>query len=103
MNGRVLIFGTVAAGLACVDLAQARPSTTSYTCAELRSVVARRGGVTMNVKGPHVYRRLVTERTQCLPGQATQRFYVPARQGRCEMRICFDPVLSGAPRRPLQP
>lgn len=83
-----LAVGTVIGSAA----AEARPSTTSYTCSGVRDLIARRGGITMNVKGTRVYRRFVPSRARCAPGQVTETYFAPTKSGQCRLRICVDPT-----------
>ena len=71
--------------------AEARPSTKSYTCNGVKSLVNKRGAIVMNHKSSSLYQRFVRNRTYCrYPDNITERFRVPTKTGACYLRICAE-------------
>lgn len=83
-----LLFVLLAVTAAGLQSAQARPSTSSYTCEKLRDYIVDRGAVVMNTKGRHVYDRFVVHSGFCDNSQIARRISVPASDGICRIRHC---------------
>jgi hypothetical protein len=68
----------VAATLAAVSLASARPNTTTMSCAEAAATVTRAGAITLST-GPYTYDRFVASVQYCQLRQQTEPAYAPTR------------------------
>lgn len=93
-NSKTLLLASATiliASFSVLAVAEARPSTKSYTCNGVKNFIADRGAVVMNHKASHLYRRFVANRGFC---KSTSRFLkafsVPTKSGRCTLRICVD-------------
>ena len=70
---------TVTAVLAAsLVAAEARPMTSTMTCAAVQRLVARSGAIVMNFT-PTTYDRVVRDQRWCLPSEGTVNLYVPTR------------------------
>ncbi|MEP1205943.1 MAG: hypothetical protein ABJM29_04815 [Rhizobiaceae bacterium] len=71
--------------------AEARPSTKSYTCSGLKSLIRDHGSIVMNHKNRSLYQKFVHSRRYCRrPYNTTKRFRVPTKTGACYVRICYE-------------
>ncbi len=85
----LLVAVTVTAAVPVI--AEARPSTQSYTCEGVKSLIRQRGAIVMSHKARHLYRRFVDSRYDCDTRSArTKPFSVPTKSGRCRLKICID-------------
>jgi len=85
---------TVLFAVALTTAASARPSTSSYTCSDLKDLIFQQGAIVMNTKGTSVYKRFVADVTLCLPQQITRRISVPSKSGKCRIQYCVDRIRS---------
>lgn len=98
MNSKLIKYLCIAAGTAAAfsfalptPSAEARPSTRSYSCEALKDLIYDRGAIVMNHKNSSLYRRFVHSRQYCRrPDNTTKRFRVPARDGTCYLKICYE-------------
>ncbi|MEE9375664.1 MAG: hypothetical protein V3V04_04960, partial [Rhizobiaceae bacterium] len=64
-----LFFASVSAAIVSTfllpQLADARPSTRSYSCERVKDIIHDRGAIVLNTKNSHVYRRFVSNRNYC--------------------------------------
>lgn len=80
--------------------AQARENTRSFTCGALKNYVDRSGAVVLNTRGPRVYKRFVRSRAYCSSFEIIEWEWVTARDGRCALKICWEPLSRGDQFRP---
>ena len=98
MNTNPIKYVCIAAAAAAVVIiaaptpsAEARPSTRNYTCERLKDLIYDRGAIVMNHKSSSLYRRFVHSRNYCRrPYNTTKRFRVPAADGSCYLKICYE-------------
>lgn len=76
--------------LAVPTIAEARPSTKSYTCSGLKGFIASRGAVVMDTKNRRVYDRLIASRRFCTFDKKPERIDVPTRTGQCQVLHCIE-------------
>ncbi len=94
----VISITVIAVGLSAANAvvmpgsAEARQSTTNFTCNGLHDFVDRRGAVVLNTKSGRIYRRFVRDRTFCPLNEKTRRYTVPTRDGGCRLNICYEPI-----------
>ena len=72
-------------------VAEARPSTKSYTCAGVKSLLKQRTAVVMNTTSSRVYRRFVANRYVCRRpgfGGYPEKMTVPTKSGPCRLVFC---------------
>lgn len=90
---KVMLICTVAAPLPIfvANIAEARPSTTSYICTGLKNFIRSHGAIVMNHKNASVYQRFVANRSYCSLGRGyVKRYWVPTRSGTCALKVCTD-------------
>jgi len=89
MRMPLLILALLVTGSA---VAQTRPSTLAMTCGQNRQLVAAKGAIVL-ATGATTYDLYVADARNCLPGQATKRSLVPARDTPyCPLQVCYDPT-----------
>lgn len=93
-------YALIAAG--CVFMMSAadahainRYMSTSMTCAEVGATIAREGAAIMRYQSPRtgmlLYDRYVRDRGFCLPGQASERRFIPTSdQPACPVNRCKE-------------
>ena len=84
-------LATSVLALGVIGVADARPSTKSYTCAGVKSLLKQRTAVVMNTTSSRVYRRFVANRYVCRrPGFGGYAEYmtVPTKSGSCRLVFC---------------
>lgn len=73
------------------SVADARPSTQSYTCEGVRHFIDQRGTVVMNTKNASVYRKFYAPHYQCPFSTEHTAHRVPTKSGTCTLYICREP------------
>jgi hypothetical protein len=71
-------FALAAVAFASVSVAQARPSTTTMTCAQAADLVQANGAIVLGTGG-HTYDRFVSHQGYCGIGEVTRPAWVPTR------------------------
>ena len=66
----------LAAIVASTQLAEARPNTTTMSCAQAAATVARAGAIVLST-GKNTYDRFVATNAFCLPGETTEAGIAP--------------------------
>ncbi len=84
------LTATVVSSSLLPTIADARPSTRSYSCEGVRDYIYHRGAIVMNTKNRSVYRRFVADRSFCQPRESLKRYYAPTRDGQCSLHICRE-------------
>jgi hypothetical protein len=78
-HSRTILFTAVLAFIVSTTqtaAAQSRPDTTRMTCAAVRSLVMRLGGIVLGT-GPSIYDRYVSSRAYCATTEVTEPAFVP--------------------------
>ena len=91
-----LLLSVLAATLAGTSISEARPSTTTMTCAQAAATVARAGAIVLST-GEFTYDRFVATNAFCLPGEITEAGVAQTRDARfcqvgyvCRQRERFE-------------
>jgi len=66
-----LVVCIIAASLASASTSEARPSTTTMSCAQAAATVARAGAIVLTT-GPSTYERFAASSAECLPGEIAE-------------------------------
>ncbi len=93
MSIRILSL-TVAAMLAATGLAEARPDSRTLSCGQIQAMIQSRRAVVLTT-GPNTYDRYVRQYgNECDWPEVPQSAYIPARDGRCPVYRCDQPIWS---------
>ncbi len=71
-----LLLSVFVAALAGASTAEARPSTTTMSCAQAAATVAKAGAIVLTT-GQFTYERFVATSAFCLPGEITEAGIAP--------------------------
>jgi hypothetical protein len=82
-----LVLFAVAATLTTSSIADARPNTTTMTCAQAAATVARAGVIVLST-GEFTYDRFVSGIEHCMPRQTTRPGIAPTRDS-AECQVGF--------------
>ncbi|QPC92067.1 hypothetical protein [Mesorhizobium sp. INR15] len=89
---RRLVPLTAALILAATSLADARPDTRAMNCEQIQKMVQSRRAVVLTT-GPNTYDRYVRQfGNECDWPEVPMSAYVQARDGRCPLYRCDEPV-----------
>ena len=87
----ILAAVTVLSATAIFTPADARPSTRSYSCPEVRDLIRTQGAVVMDTKNTSIYRRFVHSLHYCKPpDNSLVKYSVPTKTGTCKLKICDE-------------
>ena len=73
--------------------ANARQSTTAFTCEAVKQLVTQKGAVVLNTNSNsviHIYGRFVANGNYCKWGQRVIQHSVPTKSSSCRLKICID-------------
>ncbi|MEO5755456.1 MAG: hypothetical protein ABIQ51_01230 [Mesorhizobium sp.] len=91
---RRLVPLTAALLLAATSLADARPDTRAMSCEQIQQLVQSRRAVVLTT-GPNTYDRYVRQfGNECDWPEVPMSSYVQARDGRCPLYRCSEPVFA---------
>ena len=82
----LLAFGGL--NFVIVTIADARPSTKSYTCEGVKKLVQKKGSIVLNTKNSSVYSKFVASASHCTREQIAKLRTVPVKSGTCRLRTC---------------
>jgi len=95
-----LVVCIIAASLASASTSEARPSTTTMSCAQAAATVARAGAIVLTT-GPSTYERFAASSAECLPGEIAEAAQAPTIDSEsctvgyvCRQREPYEPASS---------
>jgi hypothetical protein len=101
----ILVLGLIAASAATTPaLAISRYDTTSYTCAQTQTIIAREGAVILNYKSNQskmtLYDRFVADRDGCDAGYSADRSYISTKDtASCPVKTCMPSTNCNSPNK----